>query len=76
MNYSLPTEIISNIFEYVSINDLVRIESTCRLFQSFALCEIEKRIIRSTTDEWGILVRIFFLSYQSKNINFHMYRFI
>lgn len=61
MNYSLPTEIISNIFEYVSINDLVRIESTCRLFQSFALCEIEKRIIRSTTDEWGILVRIFFL---------------
>ncbi|GAA5805809.1 hypothetical protein HPULCUR_011335 [Helicostylum pulchrum] len=58
MNYSLPTEIISNIFEYVSINDLVRIESTCRLFQSFALCEIEKRIIRSTRDEWGILIHL------------------
>lgn len=58
MNYSLPTEIISNIFEYVSITDLVRIESTCRLFQSFALCEIEKRIIRSTRDEWGILVSL------------------
>lgn len=58
MNYSLPSEIISNIFEYVSITDLVRVERTCKLFQSFALCEIEKRIIRSSKDEWGILVCI------------------
>lgn len=56
MNYSLPSEIISNIFEYVSMTDLVRVERTCKLFQSFALCEIEKRIIRSSKDEWGILV--------------------
>ncbi|KAG2210988.1 hypothetical protein INT47_000148 [Mucor saturninus] len=58
MNYSLPSEIISNIFEYVSMTDLVRVERTCKLFQSFALCEIEKRIIRSSKDEWGILIHL------------------
>lgn len=60
MNYSLPTEIITNILSHVSIADLVRVERTCRLFQSFALSEIEKRIIKSVSskDEWGILVRI------------------
>lgn len=58
MDYLLPTEIITNILEYMSITDLVRVERTCRLFQSFALSEIEKRIVKSgtTRDEWGILV--------------------
>lgn len=58
MDCLLPTEIITNILEYMSITDLVRVERTCRLFQSFALSEIEKRIVKSgtTRDEWGILV--------------------
>lgn len=61
MDHLLPTEIYSNILSYMSIKDLVRLESTCRLFQSFALCEIERRLIRSgsTSDEWGILVRAY-----------------
>jgi hypothetical protein len=59
MNFSLPTEIITHILSYISIADLVRAERTCRLFQSFALSEIENRIIKSgsSKDEWGILVR-------------------
>lgn len=59
MDYLLPTEIYSNILSYMTMTDLVRVERTCRLFQSFVLCEIEKRIIRSgsTSDEWGILVK-------------------
>lgn len=55
MDYLLPAEIITNILSYMSMTDLVRIERTCRLFQSFSLCEIEKRIVKSN-DEWGILV--------------------
>lgn len=59
MHHLLPTEIYSNILSYMSIKDLVRLERTCRLFQSFALCEIERRLIHSgsTSDEWGILVK-------------------
>lgn len=59
MDHLLPTEIYSHILSYMSIKDLVRLERTCRLFQSFALCEIERRLIHSgsTSDEWGILVK-------------------
>ncbi|KAK4510953.1 uncharacterized protein ATC70_000062 [Mucor velutinosus] len=57
MDYLLPAEIITNILSYMSMTDLVRIERTCRLFQSFSLCEIEKRIIKSS-DEWGILIHL------------------
>ena len=61
MDNLLPTEIYHNILSYMSMTDLVRAERTCRLFQSFALCEIEKRLIHSggTSDEWGILVTYF-----------------
>lgn len=59
MDYLLPAEIMTNILSYMSMTDLVRIERTCRLFQAFSLCEIEKRIIKSS-DEWGILVSILY----------------
>ncbi|GAN11015.1 hypothetical protein MAM1_0450d10567 [Mucor ambiguus] len=57
MDHLLPAEIITNILSYMSMTDLVRIERTCRLLQSFSLCEIEKRIIKSS-DEWGILIHL------------------
>lgn len=53
----LPSEILTEILSYLSIKDLVRIERTCKLLQSYALSEIERRIRRgSSKDEWGILV--------------------
>lgn len=64
MDYLLPAEIITNILSYMSMTDLVRIERTCRLLQSFSLCEIEKRIIKSS-DEWGILVSCYTLHKRS-----------
>lgn len=59
MDHLLPPEIIEQILSYMSMTDLVRMERTCRLFQSFSLYEIEKRIMTSNTskDEWGMLVR-------------------
>ncbi|KAI8646990.1 hypothetical protein BD408DRAFT_409015 [Parasitella parasitica] len=57
MDHLLPTEIITNILGYMSITDLVCIERVCRSFQSFSLCEIEKRIIKSN-DEWGVLIHL------------------
>lgn len=68
MDYLLPAEIITNILSYMSMTDLVRIERTCRLFQSFSLCEIEKRIIKSS-DEWGILVSYYTCDNQRHTLN-------
>lgn len=79
MDNLLPTEIYNNILSYMSITDLVRVERTCRLFQSFALCEIEKRLIRSgaTSDEWGILVSIYYdtIQYKFNHTNMNVTRF-
>ncbi len=57
MDSVLPAEIILNIFNHLSLKDLVRIERSCKRLQSCALSEIEKRIRKgSSKDEWGILV--------------------
>ncbi|KAI9486496.1 MAG: hypothetical protein EXX96DRAFT_516570 [Benjaminiella poitrasii] len=60
MDRLFPTEIITNILGYMPIDDLARLERTCRLFQSYALYEIERRIIKpsSTQDEWGVLIHL------------------
>ncbi|EIE89775.1 hypothetical protein G6F46_006424 [Rhizopus delemar] len=59
MDSVLPAEIILNIFNHLSLKDLVRIERSCKRLQSCALSEIEKRIRKgSTKDEWGILVHL------------------
>ncbi|KAI7906885.1 uncharacterized protein BX663DRAFT_557524 [Cokeromyces recurvatus] len=60
MEYLFPAEIFTNMLGYMSIIDLVRLERTCRLFQSYALYEIEKRIIKSESSkhEWGILIHL------------------
>jgi hypothetical protein len=49
----LPVEILSRILEFLSIRDLVRMESTNKLIQSLCLYEMERQVSR---DEWGILV--------------------
>ncbi|OBZ87322.1 hypothetical protein A0J61_04627 [Choanephora cucurbitarum] len=60
MDCLLPSEIISTIMSYMSIKDLARMERTSRLFQAFALQEIEHRIIKSSSnsDEWGVLIHL------------------
>lgn len=57
---SFPSEIITQVFSYLTIKDLARIECTCKLLQSFSLSEMERRIIReeSSNDKWGILVKV------------------
>lgn len=61
MDRLLPSEIIEKILSYMTMTDLVRMERTCRLFQSFSLYEIEKRVMTSNTckDEWGMLVNTY-----------------
>ncbi|KAI8089400.1 uncharacterized protein BX664DRAFT_332924 [Halteromyces radiatus] len=55
----LPNEIVSNIFLYLSIQDLARIERTCQCFQSWALYEIERRIKTcSLHEDWDILIHL------------------
>ncbi|ORZ17637.1 hypothetical protein BCR42DRAFT_412211 [Absidia repens] len=54
---ALPYEIVSHIFLYLTIQDLARLERTCKNFQSWILCEIERRIKTCTLhDDWDILI--------------------
>ncbi|CAO3598497.1 unnamed protein product [Absidia cylindrospora] len=54
---ALPYEIVSHIFLYLTIQDLARLERTCKNVQTWILCEIERRIKTCTLhDDWDILI--------------------
>ncbi|KAI8344807.1 hypothetical protein BC941DRAFT_409680 [Chlamydoabsidia padenii] len=56
---TLPVEIVTNIFLYLSIQDLARLERTCKCFQQLTLHEIDRRIKTcSLHEDWDILIHL------------------
>ncbi|KAI9248611.1 hypothetical protein BY458DRAFT_464916 [Sporodiniella umbellata] len=55
MNSLLPAEILTYIFQYLSVKDLVRTERTCKQLQAYSLSELEKRVQKI---EWAISIHL------------------